>query len=165
MPKKVTLNNKSFIIPEAGDQNYAEDNTDYLVEISEVLNSIQSPLDILQTNFVFANNEATPTNIDNLSFLTSDVSSFVCDYLITRDNGTTKITESGQLHGFQGSAGWVMSRSNVSSDVNNTNFPSSDGDVGVDIQITSAGQMQYTSNDYPSQTIGTITFKARALNQ
>lgn len=165
MPKTVTINNKSFIIPEAGDQNYAEDNTAYLVEIAEVLNSVQSPLDIVETDFVFANNQTTLTDVNNLTFFTSDVASFICDYVITRDNGSTKITERGQLIGFQGSSGWEMSRTNVSNDVTNVSFPSSDGHIGVEFEITPAGQVQYTSDNYPSQTIGLITFKAKTVSQ
>lgn len=165
MPKLVTLNNKSFEIAEAGDQNYGEDQTAYLVELATVINSLKNPLDITQTEFTFQNNQLAPADVDQLAFFTGDIASFIVDYVISRDNGTTKIVEQGQLIGHQGTSGWEMSRANVSGDVNNTNFPGSNGDIGVELTITTGGQVQYTSNNYPGQTVGIIAFLAKTVSQ
>jgi hypothetical protein len=161
----VTLNNISFEIPEVGDENYGEDLTAYLVELSEVINSISAPLDIPQTNFVFTNNESTPSNVVGLNFPTANVASFDVEYVITRENATDKLTERGKLLGFQGDAGWQMARGDASNDVTNTNFPSSDGNIGIEFSITSGGQVQYTSNDFTGQISGIMTFTAKTVQQ
>lgn len=160
-----TLKNTVFQIPEVDDENYGEDLTALLVELFDVLNSISSPLDINERDFSFNNNVASPTDITGFLFSTSNKAKFIADYIITRDNGTNVITETGTLVGTQGASGWTLSRLDVNNDVTNVNFPGSAGDIGVDFTITSGGQIQYTSSNYPSQINGTITFKARALEQ
>lgn len=163
--KTVIVNNTSFEIPESGDENYAEDLTAFFVEIVEVLNSVTAPLDIIETDFNFANNQVSPANIVGMSFPTSNVASFTIEYVITRQNASFLITERGTLHGARGTATWNMSRGNVHNDVTNTNFPTSDGHIGVDFDITSAGQVTYTSNNFTGQLVGKITFTAKTIQQ
>jgi len=163
--KTVTINNTSFQIPELGDSNYGEDLTAFFVEIAEVLNSVTAPLDIKETDFNFANNQAAPANITGLSFPTSNIAGFVIEYIITRENASDKVTERGTLQGFQGDSGWFMARGDVQNDINNTTFPSSDGDVGVYFDITSGGQITYTSNNFSGQLVGKITFTAKTIQQ
>ena len=160
MSVTVTVNNKSFELPSPGDEGYAEDLLAFWEEISDVLNTVSAPLDILETDFNFTNNQVTPANVTGLTFPTSNIASFVSDYIITRDDGTTKITEQGQLFGFQGDSGWELGRSNVITD--STVFG---GEAGVEFSITSAGQVQYTSQDYTGQLTGTMTFRAKTMQQ
>jgi len=159
MSKTVIINNISFEIPEVGEENYGEELTAYLVEIANVLNTTQGPLDVTTTDFTFVNNQATPANVTGLSFATSNVAQATITYVITRDNGT-KITEAGEMYAFQGDSGWELSRGNAQSD--STLF---DGDCGIEFSITSAGQVQYTSQDYSGQISGVITFKASTMEQ
>jgi hypothetical protein len=159
------LKGTSYKIPEVSDENYGEDLTSILVDMFDILNSTSSTLDINTKNFNFDNNKGLAAPITGFLFSTSNISRFDATYIITRDNGSDKVTESGTLTGVQGATGWELSREATESDVNNTNFPSSDGDIGVDFTITSGGQIQYTSNNYPSQTFGIITFNAKALEQ
>ena len=163
--KTVVVNNTSFQIPEVGDENYGENLTAFFLELAEVLNGVSAPLDIQETDFNFANNQSSPANVTGMSFPTSNVAGFEIKYIITRENISDKITESGILRGFQGDGGWYIARGDVQSDVNNTNFPSSDGDIGVYFDITSGGQVTYTSNNFPGQLAGKVTFLAKTIQQ
>ena len=165
MPIDKTVKNTSIIIPEVSDENYGEELTFFFCELVDIINSLSSPLDINQRDFNFNNNVGTPTDITGFLFSTSNKAKFIADYIITRDNGTNILTETGTLIGRQGTSGWTIARIDVDNDVDNTNFPGSNGYIGVEFSITSAGQIQYTSDNYPSQTTGTITFKAKALEQ
>lgn len=165
MPKSVILKNTEHIIPESRDQNYAEDLTNYLVDLADQVNAATGSLDIQQTSFIFTNNQAAPADITGFQFPTSSIASFSAEYVISRDDGATKVTERGTLFGIQTTGGWDHSRGNILSNVTNTNFPGSNGDIGVTFSITSSGQVQYTSNDYTGQVTGTITFKAKAIEQ
>jgi hypothetical protein len=160
-----TLKNTPIEIPEVSDENYGEDLTFFFCELVDIINSISSPLDINERDFNFNNNSATPSDITGFLFSTSNKARFIAEYIITRDNGSNLITETGTLVGKQGASGWTLARLHADNDVDNTNFPGSNGDIGVEFSITSGGQVQYTSNNYPSQITGTITFKARALEQ
>jgi hypothetical protein len=157
MPIPVTLNNKSFLIPTAGEEGYAEELTAYLTELAVVANSFIQPLDILPTNFNFSNNQVAPADVTGLSFPTASVVGVTIDYVITRDNGT-KITEKGNLYAYQGETNWHLAQGNVLSD-------SPTGDVGILFSITSDGQVQYTSTNYAGQTSGIITFTAKTQLQ
>ena len=165
MTKTVNLGNSSYQIPLVGDQNYGEDLSTYLEALADQINAVKGPLDILESDFSFNNNQLASANITGLNFPSASVASFEVDYLIKRVSASYTITERGKLYGFQGSAGWDISRADVSNDVTNTNFPSSNGDIGVEFTITSGGQVQYTSNTFTGQISGLITFKARTLQQ
>lgn len=160
LAKTVILNNISFLIPESGDQNYAEELTDYLVELSTVLGTLQGPLDIINTTFNFANNQVAPANIIGFIFPTASVTRFEAEYVITRSTALLTSNESGILIGTQGDSGWSLSRKDVHAQ--NGQF---DSVVGVTFDITSGGQITYTSEDLTGQTLGTITFNATTVEQ
>jgi len=167
--KTVIINNTSFTIPDPGDENYGEELQAYLVEVATVLNSISSALDILETDFNFINNQTAFTNIVGFSFPTANVASFESDYVITRSDGINIAVESGKLRGFQADGVWYLSRfdteNNVTSSLSAVLPSASEGDIGIDFDITSAGQVRYKSNNFNGQTIGIITFKAKAVEQ
>ena len=165
MPKIITLNNTEFEIPNVNDENYGEQLSLYLEELSVVINSISAPLDVPKTDFNFANNNPTPTDVTALVFPTSDVTSFEIDYVVSRVAGLESITERGKLLGYQSSSGWELSRVDVTNDVTNAVFSGSNGNIGITFSITGAGQVQYTSNNFPGQTAGLISFKARTITQ
>lgn len=169
MSKTVVINNTSFNIPDPGDENYGEELSSYLEELATVINGISSALDILKTDFNFTNNQVSVSPVVGFSFPTSNIASFVADYVITRSDGVDKVVESGKLSGFQDDTGWRLSRydvdNNVTSAVSAKLPTATEGDIGIVFDINAGGQITYTSNNFVGQTIGIITFKAKAVEQ
>lgn len=160
MTKSVILNNIPFDIPESGDQNYVEELTDYLVELSNVLGTISAPLDIIKTTFNLANNISSPTNVTGFLFATASTVKFEAEYTIVRSTAGTTMTESGKLIGMQGSSGWELARTDVLAQ--NGTF---DSLAGITFDITAGGQVTYTSTDLSGQLSGILTFSAKTLEQ
>ena len=161
MAYQVTLNNIVFTLPDPGDPPvYAEELKAYFQELAKVGNNQLGPLDIVETDFNFANNQSSPANVQGFDVVTANKASFVADYLVTRTDGSIILTESGQIFGMQGSAGWSIAIGNIQSD--STLF---DGFSGVSFDITSGGQLTYTSTNLVGQSQGIITFKLKSLVQ
>lgn len=161
MSYTVTVNNTVFTLPDPGDPpNYAEELKSFFQEVAAVLNSQSGALDIIETDFNFNNNVSSPTDVQGFNVVTSNIASFIGEYLIKRVSGGTTITESGQLYGRQGAGGWSLAVGDITSD--STLF---DGFSGVDFTITTAGQLQYVSTNFVGQTQGLMTFKMKAIQQ
>lgn len=161
MAYTVTLNNIVFTLPSPGDPPvYAEELQAYFQELAKVGNNQLGPLDIVQTDFNFTNNVSTPTAVQGFDVVTANKTSFVAEYIVSRTDGSITLTESGQIFGMQGSAGWSIAIGNIQSD--STLF---DGFSGVSFDITTGGQITYTSTNFVGQTQGIITFKLKALVQ
>jgi hypothetical protein len=92
------------------------------------------------TDFTLANNQAT-TNVTGLSFDKTVYRSFVIEYQIYRSaSGGSTRARAGSLIGITDGSGWEM-----------VEGPSAvmpaDTDAGVTLTITSAGQIQYSTDD------------------
>lgn len=187
MSREVIVNNTSFIIPEPSDQNYAEDLTEYLAELSITLGSLLSPLDILQTSFIFNDGEGNGTDpfsgaaITNFALPTTNITKFTGEYTITRrmpesyDSPNTRAAvETGTLKGTKTQNNdWNISRIDTDFD--------SDGlidlatgepilDIGVLLDMDDSDQLYYTSTDFGTligvgMDEGIFTFKVRTLEQ
>ncbi len=155
MSTTVIIGNKSFEIPDPGEtEGWGEDTTDYLIAIADALTTVQGPNDILQTTAPIANNVTTPTPISGFAFSTANVLSISSEYFITRtfDNGTSTVAESGTIIGsFDGSEFTISVES--------------EGETGVEFDITNTGQVTYTSSDLTDYTTGSINFTAKTLDQ
>jgi hypothetical protein len=100
--------------------------------------------DIAQTSFSFANNQVALADVTGLVFANADVRSFVAEVAIER--GTTY--EHYTLTGVQLNASWAIAVESVGDD------------TGVAFDITTAGQVQYTSTN---ATTGAMKFRAKAI--
>lgn len=158
MPKQLIVNNTPYNYPSKGDEpGWGGDATGWAEGVTEVLNSIVGPDDILQTSFSVANNRAAPTDIIGLVFNTSSVRSAVVEYSVHRSSSTTSggKTESGLMHlNYNSVDGWSIGMGGII------------GDSELVFSITSSGQIQYTSSDIGSvDYVGIMKFKATALQQ
>lgn len=93
-----------------------------------------------KTTFTLVNNQAAAANITGLSFNKATYRSFMLTYQIYRSaSGGSTRAQAGILMGITDGTNWEISNSAVS-------VPADD-DAGVDLSITSAGQLQYVSDD------------------
>lgn len=153
----VTVNNFDFDLPSPGDPpGWGESTSGWMEEITEVVNNIQGPNDIVQTTFSIANNQSSFTNVTGLLFNTSTVKSAEISYFIIRESDTTSsgIIESGTIYIAynQFASDWTFSQDGG-------------GDAQVQFQITSGGQIQYKSSDIGSVGYsGSMEFRAKTLD-
>jgi hypothetical protein len=106
--------------------------------------------DIAPTSFSFANNQASLANVTGLAFANATTRSFKALVDIQLD-ATTDAYEVFELLGVQKGALWDMSVTSV-------------GDSsGITFDITSAGQVQYTSANAAGFVTGTMKFRAQTI--
>lgn len=158
MPKVLIINNSPYSYPTSGDEpGWGGDATGWAVGVTEVLNDLLGPNDILETAFNIANAQAAPVDITGLAFNTASVRSATIDYSIFRRSDTNPDgnTEKGRIEiVYDNLAGWSIGQGSII------------GNSGVNISILSSGQLQYTSTDIGALNyIGTMKFKARTTQQ
>jgi hypothetical protein len=101
--------------------------------------------DISSTNFTFVNNQVVVAPITGLAFNQSTVRSFTANVSINR--GTDNLYEEYEVHGINRGATFEISIESVGDD------------SGVELSITAAGQLQYTSSNLTAG--GVISFRAK----
>lgn len=158
MPKTLIVNNTPFSYPTAGDEpGWGGEATAWATEVTNVLNNLLGPNDILETSFNIANNQTTAANVTGLIFNTGAVRSAVVEYSVFRisDTNPSGNTETGEMHiVYDNAAGFSIGIGGIV------------GNSGCIFTITAAGQVQYTSTDIGSTNYtGIMKFKARALQQ
>lgn len=161
MAREIVVNNQTFNIPEPGqDPGWGLETTDWMEEVSDVLNTLQGNGDIIETDFVLGNNQTSAANISGLSFDNSTVRAAIIEYAIhrTTDSVTSGKTETGLIKAFydaNASSPWQFSLERI-------------GNSGITFSITntgSSGQFQYTSSNLSGANYsGKITFKARTVS-
>lgn len=161
MPIPITINNQTFNIPVPGeDPGWGEDTTAWIEEISKVVNSLFGSGDILESSSSIANNQSVAQVITGLAFDPATVRAAVVEYSIYRlsDSAQSGNAESGFI--------LAVYDNNASSGSQWTIARDHNGEAGVTIDITDAGQFTYLSDDIgTSNYSGVMTFKARALSQ
>lgn len=156
------VNNTPYDYPSPGDEpGWGEAATGWAEEVTDVLSSLLSPDDILQTAFTVNNNVASATNVTSLSFNTGSTRSARIEYNVYRisDSNPSGNAETGIMNiVYDNSASpgsqWSMIIGNIA------------GNSGVSFSITDAGQIQYISTDIGSVNYsGVMKFRAVALQQ
>jgi len=102
--------------------------------------------DINETDAVLLNDQSSFTDVTGFSFSNATVRSFSALASVSID-ATTDYYEEFEIRGIQTNTDWDITISSI-------------GNSLVNLQITSLGQMQYTSPDYTGFTSGKITFRA-----
>ena len=158
MPRTLIVNNTPYQYPTSGDEpGWGGDATGWAVGVTNVLNDIVGPDDILETAFNVANNQSTAANVTGLIFNTASVRAAVIQYAIFRisDSNPSGQAESGEIHiVYDNLAGWSITQGDIN------------GEAGVTFTILPSGQVQYTSTDIGSTNyVGDMKFRARALQQ
>lgn len=158
----MTVNNTVFQYPSPGDEpGWGEAATSWAQEVTDVLNSLLGPDDILETSFNINNNVSSATNITGLLFNTASARGAIIEYSIYRvstlnPSGNAETGIMTLIYDDSASAGnkWTLTIGNIA------------GGSGVHFSITDTGQLQYTSTDIDSVGYsGVVKFKARALQQ
>jgi hypothetical protein len=145
----LVVNNTPFDFPEPGEQApWAEGVTEWSKEVTTVLSSLKGPSDILETSAIIDNNISSPTPISGFAFDPSTTRSFSVQCAIYRTYDTNEKAEELNLVGlFTGSGGWLLQQDGI-------------GNAGVTLDITSGGQVTYTSTNLVGSSYnGLIKFR------
>ena len=160
MAVSLTVNNNTFEYPTTGESpGWGGDATDWAIAVTDVLNTLVAPGDILQTSFVINNNVSSPIDVNRMSFDAGTVRAANITYSVNRtsDDNPTSIIETGTIYLTYDSAAssgnkWILGQQKI-------------GDAQVSFSITDAGQVQYTSSDIGTVNYtGTIKFSAKTLS-
>lgn len=115
--------------------------------IKAYVDGFSSTGDLLETSFSLANNQAVLSTITGFNFTNGTTRSFKADVSISVD-ATVDLFEKVEIEGIQKGADWEISYSST-------------GDIsGVEFDITSTGQLEYTSNSYAGFVSATMKFRA-----
>ncbi len=104
-----------------------------------------------ETSFSLTNNQSVAADVTGFSFANGTVRAFKALVSVHID-ATTDLYEVIEITGIQKSSDWSIS------------VVDQGDDSGVDFSITSAGQLQYTSDNYSGFSSGTIKFRAFSLS-
>jgi hypothetical protein len=161
LSRTLTVNNTPYTYPDAGENpGWGEGATDWSQAVTDALNSLLAPGDILAASISIGNNISSLTNITGLLFDTGVVRSGVVTYNVYRKStaNPSGYTETGTLNiVYDDSASpgnkWLLSQV-------------AEGDSGVIFSITDTGQFQYTSSDINSTGYsGIMSFKASTISR
>lgn len=162
MPQTLIVNNISFEYPIPGDEpGWGQAASDWAAEVTDVLNDLLGPNDIIQTSFTIQNNIASPTDVAGLSFNTGQVRAANIQYSVYRitDSNTSGFAESGMISIVYDNSASPGNKWSMASGPTN-------GLSGVTFSITDAGQFQYTSTNLTGTNyVGTMRFRAQTLSQ
>lgn len=117
------------------------------VTYQQIVNGSGSTGDIRETSVSILTNQSLPVNLSGFSFSNSTVRSFQAIVSVFID-ATSDLFEEFFIEGVQRGSDWVISYQSVGDD------------SGVNFDITSSGQVQYTSLNYAGFVSGTVKFRA-----
>lgn len=150
MPKNLQIGNTVYEYPVQGDGSWGEEATAWAEGVTEALETVQGPNDILLTTALLTNNQTIPTDVSGLAFDTSEVLSVSIEYFIKRE-GSSVLVEEGRLNAVFDGSDWALSAESTS-------------DAGVDFTIIASGQVQYTTTDLAGHTASTVRFRAKTID-
>ena len=156
MPKILIVGNEEFEFPlENENAGWGESVTDWATSVSDALLTVQQPNDITRSTAAILNNIAAPTAIPGFLFDTSEVISINSEYIITRTtvSPANNLVESGTIQGNYNGTDWSITVDSINN-------------AGVTFDITSGGQVTYTSTNITgSSYAGQIIFRAKVFNE
>lgn len=162
MPIELTVNNIPFQYPTPGDEpGWGQPATDWASEVTDVLNLLFGPNDILDTSASISNNVSIATDIPKLLFNPGAVRSATIDYSIYRistanpsGNAETGLMKIVYDNAASAGSKWSVTIFGVT------------GDAGVTFNILDNGQFQYKSSNINSIGYsGVMHFSAKSLGQ
>lgn len=149
----LTIAGTPYNYPDEGTEpGWGSDATDWAQAVTDVINTLVAPGDILQTTFTLQDNTATPTIVSGLRFDPTVVRAANITYSVNRNgqNQAGLLLLNYNQSGATGSK-WVITEANKI------------GDVGVTFSIDDTGQVYYLSTS--TGFTAAITFAAKTLNQ
>lgn len=152
----------TFNYPQSGqDPNWAEEASSWAVAVTEVLNTLLGPGDILQTSVAIEDGISVATNINGLLFDSGTVRAANVNYTIYR-------TSAGEPWGHAETGVLYLvfdDDESIGKKWSLTQGPKN-GDAGVAFSIGDDGQIQYISTTIGiGGYSGTIRFSAKALTR
>lgn len=149
------VNNKVFNYPDEGEApGWGNDATMWAKEVTDVLNFLQAPGDIVNSIANINNNQTSPTDVVGLIFSSTNTRNARVTYQVKRSVTGTTIIQSGTLFldWDPQSSTWILTHDYTA------------GDAGVVFSVLPSGQVQYTSsNMIGSGYTGEIKFNAKTL--
>lgn len=161
MSVNLTVNNNTFAYPTNGQEpGWGEGATAWAEAVTEVLNTLVAPSDILETSYTIDNNVSVPLDVNRMLFDPGTVRAANITYAIYR---TSTATPSGKVE----SGTIYLNYDNAASLGNKWSLSQQrHGDSGVSFSVTDAGQIQYISSDIDNTGYsGNIKFLAKTLSQ
>ena len=155
MSKSLQIGSDIFEYPEQGEKaGWGEEASAWAEAVSNALNDLSGPNDILLSTANLANNQITAADINGLRFDTSKIQSVQVDYFVERtfDSGATTIGETGKIIGHYNGTEFIIS-------LEATEYS------GVDISVTNVGQFQYISDNKSNHVSSTIRYRARTIDK
>ena len=148
------IGNKIILIPDPKQNpSWGEDTTAALEVIADAVANLFGANDLLTATANISNNQLIEADINGLKFNVAEVLEFNIPYYIKRvyDSGTSVSVESGIIEGHYDGSDCFISREKK-------------GDTGISIDITSSGQLTYTSSDLTDHVSSIIYFKADTID-
>lgn len=150
--RQLVIQGNVYNYPDPGeDPGWGSDATDWAQAVTDVLNTLVSASDILETSFTVQDDVSSYSNIDGLRFDSALVRAANISYSINR-NGSN---QSGTLHLNYNTSGSIGNKWTLQENRS--------GDVGITFSVTDTGQIQYISTN--SGFSGQIKFAAKTLSQ
>lgn len=152
MTKTFIVGNEEFEFPVSGtnpSEVWGSEATDWAEAVTDVLSTLRGPSDISLTTYPLSDNISSPANIVGLKFSTTAVIQVKVEYIIQRTVGLVVTTENGEITGNYNGTEFAINRQ-------------SNGDAGIEIDVTNVGQFTYTSSNL-GHTSCTIKFRATTI--
>lgn len=158
---RLTVAGTTYEYPEPGqDPNWSQGPTDWAAAVTNVLNNILGPGDILETTFSIANNVSVAQNVNGFLFDSgtvrgAELTATVYRTSTTNPAGHAEIAQMSLIFDDSAASGsqWSL-------------MQSGNGNAGVVFAVTDAGQLTYLSTDINNTGYsGTIHFKASTLHK
>jgi hypothetical protein len=158
MAIKLIIQGTTYNYPSSGeDPNWAEETSSWAQAVTDALELLVGPNDILQTSFVIDNNQTSDSIIRGLYFNPTQVRAANINYSIYRSTDSGSLVETGDLlvtydaNNASGQKWQVSQRTNGNSDVL--------------ITVNDSGQFYYTSSNMTGTNYsGIMKFTAKALS-
>lgn len=151
----LTVNNKSFNYPDEGEApGWGNDATAWAKEVTDVLNFLQSPGDIVNSIATINNNQTSPLDVVGMVFSSANTRNARVTYQVKRSVTGTVLIQSGTLFldWNPQTSSWILTHDYTA------------GDAGVVFSVLPSGQVQYTSSNMTgSGYVGEIKFNAKTL--
>lgn len=160
MSTPLTVNNQTFNYPSDGqDPGWGEDSTGWATAVTDVLNTILSPGDILETTFDINDNQTSPLEIQGFAFdsSVSRSASIVYSAYRTSTDFPAGHAETGTIT--------IIYDNNASVGQKWKLAQIKNGDSGVLFAISDLGQFTYTSTQIDNGAggySGTLKFSAKS---
>ena len=154
MSVSLTVNGTTYIYPTNREApGWGEEASAWSEAVTSVLENLVGPGDILTTSATIANNTAVASDVVGFSFDPVVVRAAICTYSVKRKTDTNEKVECGQI---------FASYNSTTASWDAPVFGGNSG--GVVWTITSAGQVQYTSDNLTGTNYaGTIKFNAKSF--